>query len=271
MERFKNAIFKQREEVNSKMAEMFELLKELTVSQASRKVLVREEARHLITKHVNSISLNRIEEEKSVRNNEVVSESVVEPDKSDIAEPLEEVDKMNEAKNRTDDEPVRSAEEKLTINEEEELVGVSSSRPVGYYLKHRINEKLIESLVGNQRFNDSLLATQVGGLKHMDALVDPLGIAKDVLIEVTGYVYLIDFVILDINEDENRPFILGTPFLTTAKAVIKCDKGTITLRSRKNKISFHKRPEPLRGVERENKNNIEPISPTTTINKLVLE
>ncbi|GKA92159.1 reverse transcriptase domain-containing protein [Tanacetum coccineum] len=46
----------------------------------------------------------------------------------------------------------------------------------------------------------------------------PLGIAEDVLIDVFGFVYLMDIVILDIKEDEKRPFILGTPFLTMAKA-----------------------------------------------------
>ncbi|GJY53009.1 hypothetical protein Tco_0444673 [Tanacetum coccineum] len=44
------------------------------------------------------------------------------------------------------------------------------------------------------------------------------GIAEDVLVEVVEHVYPIDFMILDIKEDEKRPFILGTPFLTTAKA-----------------------------------------------------
>ncbi|GKC02963.1 hypothetical protein Tco_0994573 [Tanacetum coccineum] len=38
-------------------------------------------------------------------------------------------------------------------------------------------------------------------------------------------------------ENERRPFILGTPFLTTAKASIKFDTGTITLRSGKSKAS----------------------------------
>nr|GFA79481.1 hypothetical protein [Tanacetum cinerariifolium] len=74
-----------------------------------------------------------------------------------------------------------------------------------------------------------------------------------------------------IKEDESRSFILRTPFLTTVKVVIKFDKGTMTLTSGKNKISFHKRPEPLRGVERETKNNIEPIAPTTIVNRLILE
>ncbi|GJX76048.1 zinc finger, CCHC-type containing protein [Tanacetum coccineum] len=62
--------------------------------------------------------------------------------------------------------------------------------------------------------------------------INPLGIAEDVLVEVAKHVYHMDFVILDIKEDEKRPFILGTPFLITAKAVIKFNKGTITLSPR---------------------------------------
>ncbi|GJW41046.1 MAK10-like protein [Tanacetum coccineum] len=33
----------------------------------------------------------------------------------------------------------------------------------------------------------------------------PLGIAEDVLVDVVGYVYPVDFVILDIKEDEKDP------------------------------------------------------------------
>ncbi|GKD87236.1 reverse transcriptase domain-containing protein, partial [Tanacetum coccineum] len=99
----------------------------------------------------------------------------------------------------------------------------------------------------------------------------PLGIAEDILVEVAEHVYPVDFVILDIKEDEKRPFILGTPFLTTAKAVIKFDMGTITLRSGKSKISFHRIPESLCKIERGVKNDIDPIAPTVTVNRLVLE
>ncbi|GJR74131.1 hypothetical protein Tco_0086496 [Tanacetum coccineum] len=96
IERFKNAVFKQREEINKRMAEMFRLLKELTASRTLEKVLVREEAKHPITKHVNSISLIRMEEEKSVGNNRVVGNNIVEPNKSDVAGNLEEVDREDE-------------------------------------------------------------------------------------------------------------------------------------------------------------------------------
>ncbi|GKD77999.1 zinc finger, CCHC-type containing protein [Tanacetum coccineum] len=223
-----------------------------------KKILVREEARHHITKHVISISLIRMKEEKSVRNNEVDGENIVEPNKSNLTETLEEVDGNDEVENKTNNEPVRSAKEKLTRIKGEELVEVPSSCPVGYYLKHKINEKLINGLVNNQRFNDSLLATRVG-------------IAKDVLVEVAGYVYPVDFMILDIKEDEKRPFILGTQFLTTTKAVIKFDKGIITLRYGKNKISFHKIPKPLCRIKKGTKNNIEPIASSMAVNRLILE
>ncbi|GJX49076.1 reverse transcriptase domain-containing protein [Tanacetum coccineum] len=99
----------------------------------------------------------------------------------------------------------------------------------------------------------------------------PLGIAEDILVEVVKHVYPVDFVILDIKEDKKRPFTLGTPFLTTAKAVIKFDKGTITLRSRNSKISKHRILESLYKIKRGVKNNIDPITPTMTVNRLVLE
>ncbi|GKD70870.1 reverse transcriptase domain-containing protein [Tanacetum coccineum] len=99
----------------------------------------------------------------------------------------------------------------------------------------------------------------------------PLGIVEDVLVEVAEHVYLVDFVILDIKENEKRPFILGTPFLTTAKAAIKFDKGTITLRSGKSKISFHRILDSPCMTEKGVKNDIEPIATTMTVNRLVLE
>ncbi|GKC78897.1 reverse transcriptase domain-containing protein, partial [Tanacetum coccineum] len=91
------------------------------------------------------------------------------------------------------------------------------------------------------------------------------------LVEVAEHIYPIDFVILDIKENEKWPFILGTPFLTTAKAAIKFDKGAITSRSGKSKISFHRIPDSPCITEKGVKNDIEPIAFTMTVNRLVLE
>ncbi|GJY83303.1 hypothetical protein Tco_0496679 [Tanacetum coccineum] len=65
MERFENAIFKQCEEINGRMTEMFGLLKELTTSRTPERVLIREEAKFPVTKNVNSISLAKEKEERS--------------------------------------------------------------------------------------------------------------------------------------------------------------------------------------------------------------
>ncbi|GJW70096.1 MAK10-like protein [Tanacetum coccineum] len=331
------------------MTEMFRLHKELTTSRAPKKVLMREEAKHPVTKNINSISLIRGEEEKNDDDNTTTGDNIEKPDGSDAEMPLKEAEKENEAENVTIKEPIKSAEKELTQAKEKEVVEAPSSQHVGYYLKHRINKKLIKGLVKNHRFNDSLSAAtiekmkwktynllpmgpvyeailkkkitkkedlggnfeipcNIGGLKHINALVDqgsdvnvmplsayrkltderpaemdirvslashsyiyPLGIIEDVLVDVAGYAYPVDFVILDIKDDEKRPFILGTPFLTTVKAVIKFDKGTVTLRSGKSKISFHRIPESLCKIEKGIKNDIEPIAPTMTVNRLVLK
>ncbi|GJV12245.1 MAK10-like protein [Tanacetum coccineum] len=339
MGRFENTIFKQREEINGRMTEMFGLLKELMTSRTPEKVLIREDAKFPITKNLNSISLTKEEEGGSDRT-KVTPDNAEKPTKTEIETPVIEVEKINEVTNGT----------KLTnTSENDKAVEAPGSQPVAYYLKHQINEKLIRGLVNNNRFNNSWSRTQagkkkgkeykvlpggpaydailkkmitkkedirgnfeipysLGNLKHVNSLIDqgsdvnvmpystytkltdekpaetdirfslashsyiyPLGIAEDVLVEVAEHVYPVDFVILDIRENENRPFILGTPFLTTTKASIKFDTGTITLRSGKHKVSFYRKPDSSTKIDKGVKNDIEPIAPTMTVNRLVLE
>nr|GEW48200.1 hypothetical protein [Tanacetum cinerariifolium] len=295
MERFKNAIFKRREEINGRLTEMFGFLKELITSKASEKVLIREAVKSPITKNVNSIFLVKKEEEDKDKHNVTIGET----NETNNEVSVKESETNNKAENGVKNKPI-----KKVVNDK--VVEAPSSRPEEYYLKHRINKKLIEGLVDNPRFNDS--GARVGKVKGKTYNVSPRGpvydailkkkitkkedikgnfeipcsiaglkqvrkepFTKDVLIEVSEHVYPVDFMILDIKDDEKRPFILGVPFLTTVQVVIKFDKGTITLRSRKSKISFHRIPEPLYKTERGVKNEIEPIAPSMTMNRLVLE
>ncbi|GKA03133.1 hypothetical protein Tco_0675914 [Tanacetum coccineum] len=78
MERFGEAIFKKREEINERMAEMFSLLKELAKGKSPEKVLVRE-VNNPITRYVNVISLVGMENDKDTKSNEVVDKNIVEP------------------------------------------------------------------------------------------------------------------------------------------------------------------------------------------------
>ncbi|GJS89475.1 MAK10-like protein [Tanacetum coccineum] len=339
MERFENTIFKQHEEINGRMTKMFRILKELTTSRTPAKVLIREETKFPVTKNVNSISLTRNEEKENNKTDETPDNTKM-PTETEM--PVRKTEAMNGAENGAGNESIKTPEN-------DEAVEASGSQPVAYYLKHKINEKLIKGLVKNNRFNNSLSETRVGkkkgkaykvlpggpvydailkkkitkkedirgnfeipcsigDLKHVNALVDqgsdvnvmpystymkltderpaetdirlslashsyiyPLGIAEDVLVEVTKHVFPVDFVILDIKENEKRPFILGTPFLITAKATIKFDTGTITLRSGKSKISFHRISDSSCMTNKGVKNDIEPIAPIMTVNRLVLE
>ncbi|GJR95046.1 MAK10-like protein [Tanacetum coccineum] len=255
MERFKNTIFKQREEINGRMTEMFGLLKELTTSRIPEKVLIRKEAKFPVTKNVNSISLARNEGEENNKMDETPDNTKM---PTEMKMPVRKAEAMNRAENRTINEPVKAPKN-------DEVVEAPGSQPVAYYLKHKINEKLIkglgpiyeailkkkitkkEDIRGNFK-----IPCSIGGLKHVHALVDqgsdvnvmpystymkladkrpaetdirlslashsyiyPLRIAEDVLVEVAEHIYLTDFIIMDIKENEKRPFILGMPFLTT--------------------------------------------------------
>ncbi|GJV09965.1 zinc finger, CCHC-type containing protein [Tanacetum coccineum] len=285
MERFKNSIFKQRGEINDRMTEMFRLLKELTTSRTPEKVLIREEAKFPVTKNINSISLARGEEERmkeAERNNETKNKPIKKAEKKEVEEVLSSRARVGKVKGKTYNVLPRG-----TIYEA--------------ILKKKITKK--EDVRGNFE-----IPCSIRGLKHINALVDqgsdvnvmpystymkltdempietdirlslashsyiyPLGIVEDVLVEVAEHVYPVDFVILDIKENEKRPFILGTPFLTTAKAAIKFDKGTITLISGKSKISFHRIPDFPCMTEKRVKSDIDPISYTMIVNSLVLK
>ncbi|GJY32515.1 hypothetical protein Tco_0416984 [Tanacetum coccineum] len=66
----------------------------------------------------------------------------------------------------------------------------------------------------------------------------PKGIVKTVLVCIGKFVFLVDFIILDMPEDIKVPLILGRPFLSTAQAKIDVFKRKITLRVGEEKIIF---------------------------------
>ncbi|GJT57867.1 reverse transcriptase domain-containing protein [Tanacetum coccineum] len=53
-----------------------------------------------------------------------------------------------------------------------------------------------------------------------------IGIAENMLVEVGKFTFLVDFVILEMEEDSKVPLILGRPFLHTTNVVIRVKKTT---------------------------------------------
>ncbi|GJV40407.1 hypothetical protein Tco_1418847 [Tanacetum coccineum] len=111
MERFENAIFKQREEINDRMAEMFGPLKERTTSMAPKKVLIREEVKSLVTKNVNYISLASGEEERNDNDDMVTNGGT---NGTDTEMPIKEGEEETEAEKGTKNKPIKRAEREET-------------------------------------------------------------------------------------------------------------------------------------------------------------
>jgi hypothetical protein len=67
----------------------------------------------------------------------------------------------------------------------------------------------------------------------------PLGIAENMLVQVGKFVFPVDFVILEMEEDSKVPLILGRPFLNTADAIIRVKNKEISLGIGEDRMVFH--------------------------------
>ncbi|KAK1429674.1 hypothetical protein QVD17_11888 [Tagetes erecta] len=66
----------------------------------------------------------------------------------------------------------------------------------------------------------------------------PRGIIENMLVRVGKFVFPVDFVILDMDEDKNVPLILGRPFLATSRALVDVFEGKLTLRVDEEEVVF---------------------------------
>ncbi|KAK5824706.1 hypothetical protein PVK06_019487 [Gossypium arboreum] len=64
------------------------------------------------------------------------------------------------------------------------------------------------------------------------------GIIEDVLVKIDKFIFPVDFVVLDMDEDVEVPLILGLPFLANARAVIDVGDGKLVLRLGDEEIIF---------------------------------
>ena len=55
-------------------------------------------------------------------------------------------------------------------------------------------------------------------------LAQPEGILEDMLIKVGKFIFPVDFVVIDIEEDKQVPLLLGRSFLATGAALIDVKK-----------------------------------------------
>ncbi|GKC66894.1 reverse transcriptase domain-containing protein, partial [Tanacetum coccineum] len=67
----------------------------------------------------------------------------------------------------------------------------------------------------------------------------PVGIVEDVFVQVGKFTFLADFVVADYDIDPCVPFILGRPFLRTARALVDVYGEELTLRVGNEKLIFN--------------------------------
>jgi len=62
---------------------------------------------------------------------------------------------------------------------------------------------------------------------------------EDVLVKVNDLLFPADFVILDMEEDDETPLLLGRPFLATGRALIDVEMGELILRFQNEQVVFN--------------------------------
>ncbi|GKG52361.1 DNA-directed DNA polymerase, partial [Tanacetum coccineum] len=67
----------------------------------------------------------------------------------------------------------------------------------------------------------------------------PIGVCENLLVKINKFIFPVDFVVLEMDEDELVPIILGRPFLATACAVIDVHEGKLSLRVGNETITFN--------------------------------
>ncbi|GJS16824.1 zf-CCHC domain-containing protein [Tanacetum coccineum] len=67
----------------------------------------------------------------------------------------------------------------------------------------------------------------------------PIGVYENLLVKVSKFIFPVDFVGLEIDEDELVPITLGWPFLATARALIDVNERKLSLRVGSETVTFN--------------------------------
>ncbi|GJX55867.1 gag-pol polyprotein [Tanacetum coccineum] len=122
----------------------------------------------------------------------------------------------------------------------------SSNRPT--HLKDKFEQCLKESSERQANQNELMKKIMIStdlSLKNHDSSIkrleqkSPKGIKDNILVKIRNFVFPVDFVILDIMEDENVLIILGRPMLATAHAKIDVYGKKISLGVGNDQIVFN--------------------------------
>nr|KYP38160.1 hypothetical protein KK1_040614 [Cajanus cajan] len=67
----------------------------------------------------------------------------------------------------------------------------------------------------------------------------PHGIVEYMIVKVDKFMFPVDFVVMDMEEDLEVPLILGRPFMKTARVIIDMDDGKLKVRVQDEEVNFN--------------------------------
>ncbi|GJS06552.1 DNA-directed DNA polymerase [Tanacetum coccineum] len=67
----------------------------------------------------------------------------------------------------------------------------------------------------------------------------PIRVCENLLVKISKFLFPIDFVVLEMDEDELVSIILGRPFLTMTRVVIDVHEGKLSLRVGSETVTFN--------------------------------
>ncbi|XP_075083450.1 uncharacterized protein LOC142167190 [Nicotiana tabacum] len=109
--------------------------------------------------------------------------------------------------------------------------------------QNKLPQKKLESEIGEIRSVPISLQ-----LADQTTLI-PEGIVEDVLVRVDKFVFLVDFIVVNMEENKEIPLILGRPFLATGRAIIDIHERRLMLRVGGETVTFEMNVET--GVKKE--------------------
>ncbi|XP_006603391.1 uncharacterized protein LOC114397124 [Glycine soja] len=88
--------------------------------------------------------------------------------------------------------------------------------------------------IGDLKIDPTRMALQLAD----HSITRPYRVAEDVLVKVRHFTFLVDFVIMDIEEDTEIPLILSRPFMLIANCVVDMGNRNLELSVDNQKVTF---------------------------------
>ena len=98
----------------------------------------------------------------------------------------------------------------------------------------------------------------------------PLGVAEDIVINIDGFLYPADFVIVN-RPIEDTPIILGEPFLATARARLDYDRNTISFKKGNQTQGFPITPREEKGDTPQERDDVDTDNTGNRVKEKILE